>query len=95
MIYRILAAPPGYPPDRNFMVAAYETLEYDSSVAYIRKEDGTIFAATLEEARSLLPADARRLPFEPECQFLELWESGGGTADGDGLRRPDEVRRPR
>jgi hypothetical protein len=30
MIYRILAAPPGYPPECNYMVAAYQTLVYDS-----------------------------------------------------------------
>jgi hypothetical protein len=75
MIYRILAAPPGYPPGHNYMVAAYETLEYGSSVGIVRGADGCRFTATLEEARSLLPSDARRLAFEPEYQFLELWEA--------------------
>jgi hypothetical protein len=92
MIYRILAAPPGYPPLHNYMVAAYATLEYGSCLGNVRKADGTLFAVTLEEARSLLPADAKRLPFEPKYQFLELWESDGGTANGDGFRRLDEVR---
>ncbi len=78
MIYRILAAPPGYPPGCNYMVAAYETLEYDSCVGNVRRADGTRFTATLEEARDLLPIDARQLPFEPEHQFLELWEAGAG-----------------
>jgi hypothetical protein len=56
------------------MVVAYKTLDFESSV---KKTGGTIFAATLEAARSLLPGDARRLPFEPEYQFLELWETDG------------------
>jgi hypothetical protein len=81
MIYRILAAPPGYLPECNDMVAAYQTLEYDSCVGNVRRADGSRFTATLEEARGLLPADARRLSFEPEHQFLELWESDGGTGD--------------
>jgi len=92
MIYRILAAPPGYPPGCDYMVAAYRTLEYGSCLGNVRTADGSLFTATLEEARGLLPADARRLLSEPEHQFLELWEADGGTADGDGLRRPDEVR---
>lgn len=82
MIYRILAAPPGYPPECNYMVAVYETLEYDSCVGNVRRADSTLFTATLEEAKGLLPTDARRLPFKPEHQFLELWEAGdrGGQA---------------
>jgi hypothetical protein len=84
VIYRILAAPPGYPPEDRYMVAAYKTREYDSCLGNVRRADGTFFAATLEGARGLLPADARRLPFEPEDQFLELWESGGGIADARG-----------
>jgi hypothetical protein len=75
MFYRILAAPPGYPPDQKYAVAAYETLEYSSSVGGIRKPDSTRLVATLEEARGLLPANARRLAFEPQDQFLELWKS--------------------
>ena len=74
MYYRILTAPPGYGPDENYMVGIYETLEYDSCLGSVRKPDGSRFAAALEEAREMLPADARRLPFTPEDQFLELWE---------------------
>jgi hypothetical protein len=53
-------------------------VEYDSCVGNVRRADGTLFTATLEEARSLLPSDARRLAFGPEYQFLELWEAGAG-----------------
>jgi hypothetical protein len=88
MIYRILATPPGYSPECNYMVAAYETLEYDSSVGWVRGPDGKRFTATLEEARSLLPANARRLAFAPEHQFLEVWESEEGAAAGKRFR-PD------
>jgi hypothetical protein len=78
LIDRILLAPPGCLPDRKYVVAAYNTLEYDSCVCNVRRADGTLFTGTLEEARGLLPADARRLRFEPEHQFLELWEAGAG-----------------
>jgi hypothetical protein len=81
MISRILAVPPGYPPECNYMVAAYRILEHDSCVGSVRRADRSRFTATLEETRGLLPPDARRLPFEPEYQFLELWGSDGGTGD--------------
>jgi hypothetical protein len=34
-----------------------------------------MFAATLEKARGMLPKEAKRLPFEPINQFLELWQA--------------------
>lgn len=73
---RDLPHPPGYPPHQKYMVVAYQTLEYDASVGNVRRADGTRFTATEKEARNLLPADARQLPFEPEYQFLELWKAG-------------------
>jgi hypothetical protein len=74
VFYRILRAPPGYPAHQKYMVSAYTTLEYSSSCGYIANEVGTRFFATLEEARQAMPQDARKLPFEQEDQFLELWE---------------------
>ena len=74
MFYRILKAPPGYPPHQNFVVVAYETLEFESSCGRTKNSDGTVFFATLEEAREGLPVDARQLSFLPEAQFVELWE---------------------
>ena len=75
MSYRIMTAPPGHGSDENFMVGIYETLKFGSCVGTLRKPDGEAFAVTLEEARTMLPAGARRLPFDPEDQFLELWEA--------------------
>jgi hypothetical protein len=75
MFYRILKAPPGYPSHQKYMVAEYTTLEFDSCRGNVKAIDGSRFFATLEEARKAIPSDARQLPFEPEYQFLELWES--------------------
>jgi hypothetical protein len=80
MFYRILRSPPGYPEDQKFMVSAYETLDIQSHVAPLKTPDGRKMFATLEEARALLPAEARRLPFETDHQFLELWEAVEGAA---------------
>jgi hypothetical protein len=75
MYYRIIEAPPGYGPDENYMVAAYDTADASSLKYTVRKTDGSIFfASTLEEARKMLPPDAKRVPFEPYYQSLELWE---------------------
>jgi hypothetical protein len=74
MFYRILQAPPGYPPDQQYLVAAYETTDYASSKYWLTKDDGSKFMATLEEARRLIPSHAKRLPSQPDHQFLELWE---------------------
>ena len=74
MYYRILKAPPGYGPDRNFMVVAYETLELSSQLGRGKKYAGALFARTLEEARLHIPTPASQLPFEPDHQFVELWE---------------------
>ena len=75
MFYRVITAPPGYPPHQKYMVAAYETLAYDSCTGGVNNADGTRFFETLEQARKAMPADARQLPFQPEHQFLELWET--------------------
>jgi hypothetical protein len=74
MYYRIIKAPPGYGPTENYMVAAYETAELPSKGTAIRKADGSRFTATLEEARKMLPPDAKPVSFEPYYQSLELWE---------------------
>ena len=74
MYYRILTAPPGYPPDQNFMLVQYRSLEYASNCGGVKNRNGTDFFETIEEARQYLPLTARKLPFEPEHQFLELWE---------------------
>jgi hypothetical protein len=78
--YRILSAPPGYPPNQKYMVAAYRTLEYASCLGGVANKEGSRFAETLEEARKMMPAKARRLPFETDGQFLELWESAVAAA---------------
>jgi hypothetical protein len=75
MFYRILMAPPGYPPDQNYMVAEYTTLDFEWCCGDVKNTDGSRFFASIEEARKAIPRDARRLPFEPEHQFVELWES--------------------
>jgi len=75
VFYRILSSPPGYGPAQRYMLAKYRTLEYDSRIAQVKNLDGSLFFATLEEAHKAIPAEAKRLPFEPEDQFLELWES--------------------
>ena len=74
MFYRIMTAPPGQGPQEKFMVGVYETLKFGSCVGSLRQKDGGRFFASLEEARRMLPAGARRLTFVAEDQFLELWE---------------------
>ena len=80
MFFRIVKAPPGYAPAQKFLVAAYETEDACSKSYNVRKADGTLFASTLEEARRLMPSNATRLSFEPDGQFLELWEERNGDA---------------
>ncbi len=75
MIYRVLSATAGHPLDQNYTVAAYRALDFESYVGGVEKANGSLFAATLEEAREMIPGDARRLAFKREHQFLELWES--------------------
>jgi len=75
MFYRIIKAPPGYAPDQNYLVAAYETVDACSKKYNVRNADGTLFAATLEEARRMMPTNAKPHQFEPTDQFLELWEA--------------------
>jgi hypothetical protein len=74
MIYRILKAPPGYSAEQKYLVAAYETLDFDSPSHYLTNKDGGKFAASLDEARCMVPSSAKSLPFEPVNQFVELWE---------------------
>ncbi len=69
-----MTAPPGSGAEEKFMVGVYETLKYSSCLGSLRNKDGSGTAATLEEARQMLPAKARRLAFVAEDQFLELWE---------------------
>jgi hypothetical protein len=68
-------APPGYPPHEDYMVAAYTALDLESCCGGVENTDGSRCFPTIEEARKAIPDDARRLPFQSEYQFLELWES--------------------
>lgn len=74
MFFRIIAAPPGYAPEERYMVAAYDSLDFNSLKYTLSTTSGSKFAATLEEARRMIPGSARRLSLERDCQFLELWE---------------------
>ena len=74
MYYRILKAPPGYSSDQSFMLVQYRDLDYASRCGSVKNSLGTEFFGTIEEARHYLPVTARKLPFESEHQFLELWE---------------------
>lgn len=80
MFYRIMTSPPGSGPNEKYMVGIYETLKYHSCVGSLRKKDGSNIAATLEEARGMLPANSRQLPFTAKDPFLELWETDGPAA---------------
>lgn len=73
--YRIMNAPPVYAPHQRYMVAAYRTLELPSAIGRMNHSDGSAFFGSLEEAHGAIPADAKQLPFQPEHQFLELWEA--------------------
>jgi len=72
MYYRIFGELPGYPPDRRFMLARYETLEISSSV----KTDPHMLFPTVEEARAAIPQPATQMPSNDEYQFfvVELWK---------------------
>ena len=80
MFYRIVKAPPGYAPDQNYLVAAYQTMDARSKKCNITKADGSLFAATLEEARRMIPTNATPHSFEPTDQFLEVWEAEDGQS---------------
>ncbi|MDB5341898.1 MAG: hypothetical protein JWP89_275 [Schlesneria sp.] len=67
MFFRILKAPPGFPPEEQFRVVEYENADLDSRIIRWRS------VASLEEARRTIPSEAVRLPFEPMNQFLELY----------------------
>jgi len=75
MFYRIVKAPPGYAPDQKYLVAAYETMDARSKKCNVKKADGGLFVATVEEARRMIPNNATPHSFEPNDQFLELWEA--------------------
>ena len=75
MFYRIIKAPPGYAVEQKYLVAAYETMDLLSRKHNVTREDGTLFATTLEEAREMLPKNAKQQPYQPSDQFLELWEA--------------------
>jgi hypothetical protein len=82
MFFRIIKAPPGYPPDQKYLVAAYETKDARSKRYDVMKTDGSLFAATIEEARQMIPNNSMPLSFEPDGQFLELWGVEEGTSRG-------------
>jgi len=67
MFYWVLRSPPGYPPARALIVAAYRTPEPGSFVRTVG------FAAGLDDARALIPESRIRLDRRPLDQFVELW----------------------
>jgi hypothetical protein len=76
MIYRINMHPLHcWPPNVKYMVAVYKTSEYASYCGVVTNSEGSDIFSTIEEARKAIPASAKQLPFQPEHQFLELWES--------------------
>jgi hypothetical protein len=77
MYYRILRGPPGYPPDRAYMVCEYETREPGSCARHLG------VAANLEAARALIPRPCRRLDSRdpPADQLVELWETAPSTPE--------------
>jgi hypothetical protein len=76
MYYRILMHPLHcWAPDIKYHVAMYRTLAFTSCCGTVPNPDGSDKFSTIEEARKVIPADAKQLPFQPEHQFLELWES--------------------
>ena len=74
MFYRILSVPPGYGPDRQYLIAAYETLDYDSCQGSPSGKKEVLWAKTIEEARAHIPEGAERLPWVRQYQFIELWK---------------------
>jgi hypothetical protein len=76
MFYRIVTAPPGYPPHQKYMVRGNPTLELRTDGKWLKSTDGTIFFETIDEARQVLPANSRLLDHQPENpMFVELYES--------------------
>ena len=71
MYYWILRSPPGYDGDRSLMVNTYRTPNPESHLPRTPQ----VFAGSLEEARSKVPAPCERIEHEPFHQFLELWRS--------------------
>lgn len=82
MFYRIMNSPPGYALHQRYMVGAYRTLELPATDSVgLNNADGSPFFSSLEDARWVLPAGAKQLPFEPRWQFLELWEASDRDID--------------
>ena len=75
MFYRILLAPPGYADDQKYMVGKYSTIEFGSCGGNVLNDNGSRFFATLDEARKAIPKKTTQLPFDPERQFVELWQT--------------------
>ena len=69
MFYRILEAPPGYPPEQGYLLVKYRALNYES----VREPPR--FFATIEDARAAIPNVHKQLPFDRDAQFIELWET--------------------
>jgi hypothetical protein len=73
MFYRIILPPPGY---QGFMVMECRTRDTHSQAGKLRNQIGTLFFATMEDARSAIPSGATQIAFEPENPaYLELWET--------------------
>lgn len=74
MFYRIVDAPPGYGPLEKYMVCAYATLEFSSKIGNVKNPDGTVFFATLGDARIMVPTCARQIQTAADELTEELWE---------------------
>lgn len=78
MFYRVILAPPGY---QGFMVMECRTRDPQSQIAKLRSKCGTSFFPTMDDARKVIPHEAKQIPFEPENPvYLELWESADRPA---------------
>jgi hypothetical protein len=67
MYWWILRSPPGYPEQKAYCIGSYATQEPESAMS------GLEFAASLDDARSLIPGRPTRIDRRPFAQFLELW----------------------
>lgn len=74
MFYCIMAAPPGYGPKENYLVAAYASPDPASKLYNLAMKDGSPFATTLDLARQTLPDNATKVRIAPKFQFLECWK---------------------
>ena len=76
MLYRIVNVPPGYGPDEKYMVCAYRNTDLESKVCNLRNSEGSVFAATPEEARKMIPDGAICLTYLADELTIELWQAG-------------------